>query len=582
MRSSTVAALLQIGLRDRDDWEDTLENVLRIAGSVLEVGRTSYWSLREDPPSIVCELGYDRHGDYGRMFERGTVLLEHRCPAYFHELRTLQALVIDDARDDPRVRGLEPYLERHGIGALLDVPIFVRGRQEGLLCHEHVGSPRRWTEHDQEFVLAVSQAVAAALEARARCRAEDEGRRSAFLARSAAALAETFARDDVARVAVRQALPVLGDACALLERGDGDEVHVRAALHRRTELQPLVERFARAFPLPLSADRLSLRAIRDNESLLVSVVDADSLREAGYDAHDSEILLKMNIRSAMAVPLHARGRVLGALIFASECRTYEGSDLRTGEAFAREVAMALNNTRLYEQAQKAIRARDEFLRLASHELRTPLTALSLSAEGLLRLVDGRAPKDIVSISQSIARQVGRLERLTTRILDAAEIGLGSLRLQREDVDLAVLVRDIAGSFLRAVERTGGELVVHADRPVTGRWDPTRLEQLVNNLLDNALKFGAGRPIEVTVEASDGCARLSVRDHGIGIDTRAAGEIFERYQRAVDTRSFGGLGLGLHVVREIAEAHGGTVSVDNLDSGGASFIVELPRSEVPGA
>jgi signal transduction histidine kinase len=286
----------------------------------------------------------------------------------------------------------------------------------------------------------------------------------------------------------------------------------------------------------------------------------------------------------MAVPLQFRGKLTGAMSFMSDHRTYGQDDLRFAEAYARQVSGILENTRLYQQAEEAIRVRDEFVSLASHELRTPLTALRTSAEGILRQVDkgdGAASESVLRLGRIVARQVEHLDRLSERLLAASQI-VGHLTLQTERFDLAASVGEVTrGLAARAAQFRSG-IRVEAAAPVIGIWDRGRIDQAVCNLLENAIKFGAGQGIEVSVGARDGTAIISVRDRGIGISAEHLGLLFQRYQRGVSAQNFGGLGLGLYIVRVIVEAHGGTVRAESRIGEGAAFVVELPGAEMAAA
>ena len=174
----------------------------------------------------------------------------------------------------------------------------------------------------------------------------------------------------------------------------------------------------------------------------------------------------------------------------------------------------------------------------------------------------------------VARQGTRLTHLVEALLDVARLSTGRLQLGREEFDLAELAREVTGRFAEDLARAGCELQLHL-RPVRGCWDRLRVEQVLTNLLANAIKFGPGQPIEVHVEGEGGLARLVVRDHGQGISPEAQQRIFERFERAVSFRSFGGLGLGLYVSRQIADAHGGRIRVASEPGHGATFTVELP-------
>lgn len=169
----------------------------------------------------------------------------------------------------------------------------------------------------------------------------------------------------------------------------------------------------------------------------------------------------------------------------------------------------------------------------------------------------------------------RLERLVNSLLEISRITGGSLALECEEVDLVLLVRDVAERFREQAEQLNTKVMLYTPPTVMGCWDRLRLEQIVGDLLSNAIKFGAGNPIEVRLDQDESCAHLQVVDHGIGIASEDQARIFERFERAVPTRHFGGFGLGLWIVRQIVEAMGGTIRVDSVVGQGAAFKVELP-------
>ncbi len=236
--------------------------------------------------------------------------------------------------------------------------------------------------------------------------------------------------------------------------------------------------------------------------------------------------------------------------------------------------------RLLQETQAAVRVRDEFLSVASHELRTPLTSLQLRLASLAATAksasEGVVPAERVIRSTEVAqRQAKRLGDLVESLLDVSRLSTGKLQLQLTEVDLTAVTCEMVSQLQQQARKSGCEVQLEASRPVVGLWDRLRLEQVVTNLLTNALKYGAGRPIHVRLWEEGGRARLTVKDEGIGIEPQHASRIFGMFERAVSERHYGGLGLGLYITHQIIEALGGTIRVESQPGQGATFSVELP-------
>ena len=223
---------------------------------------------------------------------------------------------------------------------------------------------------------------------------------------------------------------------------------------------------------------------------------------------------------------------------------------------------------------RAVRIRDDFLAIASHELRTPLAAMLLQLESLQRVVVKNPNVPVSSRLAKVASSGRRLERLVEQLLDVTRITTGNLQLDPEPVDLTEVVRDVVARFTDASTKVHSLIAVTGDANVRGCWDRMRIDQVVTNLIGNALKYGQGKPVEVDVHAEQD-AVLSVIDHGIGIDRALKDRIFDKFERAVEGREFGGFGLGLWITRQIVEASGGEIDVRSERDRGAAFIVRLP-------
>jgi PAS domain S-box-containing protein len=238
--------------------------------------------------------------------------------------------------------------------------------------------------------------------------------------------------------------------------------------------------------------------------------------------------------------------------------------------------MEAERNRLYEEARDAVKARDAFLSVAGHEIRTPLSALNITMYQLGRQVRGLANEKAIDLAARSEKQVARLIRLADELLDVSRISSGSLHLDAEELDLGILARDVVERLEESARRAGCALTLRAPEGLIGFWDRIRLEQVLSNLLTNALKFGAGAPIEVVVSTRGETARMTVTDNGIGIHDEDRRRIFERFERAVSGETYPGMGLGLWITREIVEAHGGKIAVESRPGAGARFEVTLPR------
>jgi PAS domain S-box-containing protein len=230
----------------------------------------------------------------------------------------------------------------------------------------------------------------------------------------------------------------------------------------------------------------------------------------------------------------------------------------------------------HDALRQADRLKEDFLSIASHEFRTPLTAMRLQSE-LLRdgLRKAHGPSERAQRQLSVLdRQIDRLDKLVGVLLDVSRIAEGKLKLELAEMDVGELVREVAERLAADAAHAGVELRVTAPSLV-GRWDRMRLDQVITNLVSNAIKYGDGQPVDVTVEPREGRAVLAVRDRGIGIPLQSQAWIFDRFHRAGNARAVQGLGLGLWIARSMVTAHGGEIRVESVAGEGATFTVSLP-------
>ena len=288
------------------------------------------------------------------------------------------------------------------------------------------------------------------------------------------------------------------------------------------------------------------------------------------------------LKSAMIVPLIARGKTTGAITFLSflDSHHYDDEDLRMAEDLAHRIAVAIDNAGLYRQAQAAIDTRNEFLSIASHELKTPLTPLKIQVQMLLRTlrtdsIESLSLERLKSIAQTSDRQITKLSHLIEDLLDISKLTERKLNLELCEFDLIELIREIIDRYSSQMSKAGCSIEFLPTESIMVRWDRFRIEQVITNLLTNAIKYGPGKPLCIAVSVCQSVVRLSFQDQGIGIARKDHERIFGRFERAAASCNFGGLGLGLYIVQQILKTHGGKISVQSELNKGSTFTVELP-------
>lgn len=240
--------------------------------------------------------------------------------------------------------------------------------------------------------------------------------------------------------------------------------------------------------------------------------------------------------------------------------------------------------RAEELLRESLRLREDFIAIAAHELKTPLTSLKLQLSLLNQLaLQAREqalcvpPDRLVLKTETMNRQLGRLDGLIENLLDLSRAVAGRLVLDYEDTSLKAVVEEVLERFAENAVKAQCPVTMTAEGACEGVWDRQRLDQIVTNLLSNALKYGSGKPVELQLRCHGDTVSLKVKDLGIGISPEDHGRIFERFERAVSSQHFGGFGLGLWIVKQLVTAMGGTISVQSTPGQGSEFIVHLPKA-----
>ncbi|WP_437719082.1 AAA family ATPase [Sorangium sp. So ce448] len=506
--------------------------------------------------------------------------------------RTKERVILHDAAADAGKFSGDDYFTRYRCRSVLCVPILRQAGVAGLLYLENNLLAGAFTQDRftalsllaTQAAISLENARLLAKEQSARTTAEAAERRAAFLAEAGEIISASLDHGQVLSRLARLSVRSFCDWC-VIDFAEGGEARRAFWAHKDPAKEPLLEELRRRYPPDRHSPHPSARAWRDGGPLLLPEISDEIIQRHAADDGHARLIRELGTRSSVIVPLVARGQAIGMLtVVSSEPeRRYGDADLALVQEVARRAAIAIDNARLYSAANEAVRMRDEFLTVATHELNTPMTSLTLTLEAMDRALRSGRSWDPQAMGRQVdraLRQAARLTRLNSELLDVSRINAARLRLDVAEVDLGEIVRDVLARFKLDLARAGCSVSLRECGRVVGLWDGSRVDQIVSNLLANAIKFGAGNPVEISLGEEAGTARLSVRDHGIGIDPARQGQIFERFERAVSDRHYGGLGLGLYISRRIAEAHGGSIRVESALGAGATFVVELPRTGPP--
>jgi PAS domain S-box-containing protein len=474
----------------------------------------------------------------------------------------------------------DDVLSRISRGEVIEHFETVRVRKDGTLVPISLTvSPIRDLSGTVIGVSKIARDISA--QKRAQALLERTNRQSTFLAHVSAAFTRSRDVTQTLKTLANFAVPQIADWCAIDVVNPDDLLLNRIATAHVDPTKIVFAETVRTLYEDPSAPYSPAAVVRTGVPAFVSVITDEMIAAAApHDAERMRIIQSLGLRSYLCVPMITHDRTYGALTLATSVsgRVYTEEDLRFAEDIGSRSALAIENTRAFEQLEAANRLKDEFLATLSHELRTPLNAV-LGYTRILR-AGTLSGERVTQALQTIERNAAALTQIVEDVLDVSRIIAGKTRLQVQQVDLERVIPDAVESVSPAAEAKGVRIEMILD---TGRGaiagDADRLQQVVWNLLSNAVKFTPrGGRVQVRLERVNSHVEITVSDTGIGIPPEFLPHIFERFRQAEagTTRRHGGLGLGLAIARHIVEMHGGTIHVASDGEGkGATFRVKLP-------
>ena len=503
-----------------------------------------------------------------------------------------EPLPIPDVAAQPMLEEQLAAYRDEGIRSMLVCPMRLGADRAGTLVF-YYRTPHAFSDMDVQTGQALANLAAAALttadlydQQRTQRQAAEAARRHAtFLADATTILSRSLDYKETLTAVAQLAVPEIADWCAVdIVDGHDGRLQRLAIAHVDPAKVEYVRVLEERYPADPKAPGGIHDVIRTGTPAMMTTIPADLLAASARDDEHRRMLKELALTSYMSVPLVSTSGTLGAMtfVFAESGRHYTDRDLAFAQDVAARAALAIDNAVAYRRAYEANRLKDEFLATLSHELRTPLNAILGYAQMLtLGVLNGERQSNAIKV---LARNAEGLRQIIDDVLDVSRIASGKLRLNVRPVELEQILKDAVATMQPAADAKGVSLQMTIESPVTPvSADPDRLQQVVWNLLANAVKFTPrGGHVQLRLERVDASIHMVVSDDGQGIEAAFLPHIFERFRQADSrfSREHGGLGLGLAIVRELIELHGGTVSASSEGPGkGATFRVSLPSTLV---
>jgi PAS domain S-box-containing protein len=401
-----------------------------------------------------------------------------------------------------------------------------------------------------------------------------------FIASVASILMETLDYHKTLEQLAMGTIPFLADGC-IIEMLEEGEIKRIVSYHHDPLLHSELKELRMKFPTFLSSNTPTARVIRSGIPEIRSPFSFEEMGELLNNDDHVQLLKNIKLKSHMALPIKIRGETVGAMNFGitGNRRSFSEEDLDVAMEVARHAALAIDNARLYEKAQKALKQREDLISMASHEMKTPLTTLKLQMEVLMLSARSDQHESFLTNLERIAsttqRQMNRLENVIDNLLDLTRMGQGRLSREFKKNELGELVQEVVERFHEQLTHFNISL---NSEVATDCWvvcDLFRIDQVITNLISNAIRYGERKPMHLKLMKVDGKVIFEMHDQGMGIAPENHQRIFQQFERVLGATDGQGLGLGLYIAREIIVEHSGLMKVESSLGRGSVFSFELP-------
>lgn len=482
-------------------------------------------------------------------------------------------------------------LKELGIYSLIYAPLKSRGDVLGVLTI--ISSKKGFSYDENDVLLAEEIAHRAGLavgHARLYLEAQEayEGEKQLssnliFLSEASRILSSSLDYKTTLSNVAKLAISHIADWCTVDILNEEGVVERVVIAHRDPAKIKWARQLRKERPIDMTDKTGTPQVLRTGKPELYPLINEDMITATAKSKRELELLRKINLKSAMIVPLFSNKKPIGtiSLVTSESGKQYDKDDLATAEELATRASIAIENARLYLVAQDAIRKREEFMSISAHELRTPLTIILLHIQkahtDIQKLMEKHTGMEkVVELLERSEKQGIRLSKMITELLDVSLVTAGKLQLEKEPVDLNTLMDEELKRFSIQAKTTKAKILFKkSKKPIKGIWDRIRLEQVISNLISNAIKYGKNKPIKIKTGEEDGKAVITIQDQGIGIKPQDRKIVFDLFKRSVSSSEYRGVGIGLYISKKIVELHDGEIELESKVGKGTKFTVRLP-------
>ncbi len=484
-------------------------------------------------------------------------------------------------------------IKKIGLKSYMGVPLIARGRVIGAITLSSIRADRFYTMSDLKFAQEIANRIALTLDnANLYRQAQNEiivrretekklvdaQKRLLFLSEASKLLSSSLDYKTTINNIATLAIPYIADWYIVDMLNEKGQMELLSVAHADKKMVRFAKEYRKTHPVDLSTNSGTARVIKTGKSEFIPIVTDEMIVDSVKNKKELKLIRSLGFTSIIMVPLLVQGTVFGAmtLVSAGSKRIFSETDLSMIEELGTRIALAIQNVKLYTEAQKAIDVRDEFISVASHELKTPLTSLKLFSQVLKQQVEKRGVIDFSKYFEKMDNQVSKLAVLVEDLLNITKLEHGKMEFYMEEFNIENVLKDAIETLMPMARFHKIVLKGKSTKNIYG--DKYRIYQVVTNLLTNALKYSpSAKNIDVRVGTSKAGIRLSVRDYGIGIDKKHLAKIFDQFYRVTGSKekTYPGLGMGLYIANEIIKRHGGKMSVKSIKGKGSEFSFTLP-------